>query len=222
MKWLKKVAATPLTSIARVIDSLSSTTNDRTNAPSINAVNAALNNLWEKIYPVGSIYMTVNNIDPTLIFGGTWERVEDTFLMAAGDSYGAGSTGGQATANYTPSGTLDEHKITTDELPSHKHQLMTDNITIKPEIGETYTMIYGTQFGTTDVAPAEIGQPSYFTNVSEGSIHFTEALEISGDTSYTGWIPSQIKGHNHTFIGAQGTINTIPPYLAVYVWKRIA
>lgn len=39
MKWLKKVAATPLTSIARVVDSLQAQTNDRTNAPSIRAVN---------------------------------------------------------------------------------------------------------------------------------------------------------------------------------------
>lgn len=41
MKWLKKVAATPLTTIARVVDSLSATTNDRTNAPSIRAVREA-------------------------------------------------------------------------------------------------------------------------------------------------------------------------------------
>lgn len=42
MKWLKKVAATPLTNIAKVIDSLQSGTNDRLNAPSIRAVNEAL------------------------------------------------------------------------------------------------------------------------------------------------------------------------------------
>lgn len=42
MKWLKKVAATPLTSIAKVVDGLGSLTNNRTNAPSVRAVNAAL------------------------------------------------------------------------------------------------------------------------------------------------------------------------------------
>lgn len=35
MKWLKKVAATPLTNIAKVIDSVAESTNDRRNAPSI-------------------------------------------------------------------------------------------------------------------------------------------------------------------------------------------
>ena len=39
MKWLKKVAATPLTTIARVVDSLQTQTNERTNAPIIRAVN---------------------------------------------------------------------------------------------------------------------------------------------------------------------------------------
>lgn len=39
MKWLKKVSATPLTAIARVVDNLNVQTNDRTNAPSIRAVN---------------------------------------------------------------------------------------------------------------------------------------------------------------------------------------
>lgn len=42
MKWLKKVASTPLTTIARVIDSLQSGQNETTNAPSIKAVNDAL------------------------------------------------------------------------------------------------------------------------------------------------------------------------------------
>lgn len=43
MKWIKKVATTPLSTIAQVIDSLSGAS--ATNAPSINAVNAAINNL---------------------------------------------------------------------------------------------------------------------------------------------------------------------------------
>ena len=48
------------------------------------------------IYPVGSIYMSVNNTDPSILFGGTWERIKDRFLLSAGDSYIGGSTGGEA------------------------------------------------------------------------------------------------------------------------------
>lgn len=47
------------------------------------------------IYPVGSIYMSVNSADPSTLFGGTWERLKDKFLLAAGDSYAAGATGGE-------------------------------------------------------------------------------------------------------------------------------
>lgn len=33
-----------------------------------------INNLWEKIYPVGAIYMSVNITSPATLFGGTWVR----------------------------------------------------------------------------------------------------------------------------------------------------
>ena len=48
------------------------------------------------IYPVGSIYISVNNVNPSTLFGGTWEQIKDTFLLSAGDTYTAGSTGGSA------------------------------------------------------------------------------------------------------------------------------
>lgn len=110
MKWLKKVAATPLTSVARVIDSLQTQTNNRTNAPSIRAVNEAIKKNWLTIYPIGSIYMCVNDINPSEVFGGTWVQIKDRFLLAAGDTYNNGATGGEAT-----------HTLTTDEIPPHIH-----------------------------------------------------------------------------------------------------
>ena len=64
----------------------------------------------DKIYPVGSIYLSVADIDPATVFGGTWERIKDVFLLAAGDSYAAGAIGGEAT-----------HKLTTAEMPAHQH-----------------------------------------------------------------------------------------------------
>ena len=65
----------------------------------------------EKVYPVGSIYFSVNSTSPEVLFGGTWERIQDAFLLAAGDTYEAGSEGGEA-----------NHKLTIGEMPSHNHK----------------------------------------------------------------------------------------------------
>ncbi|WP_304393616.1 hypothetical protein [uncultured Clostridium sp.] len=35
-----------------------------------NKVNEIINNIWDKIYPVNSIYMSVNSTNPSLLFGG--------------------------------------------------------------------------------------------------------------------------------------------------------
>lgn len=65
----------------------------------------------DKIYPVGSIYMSVNDTNPSEVIGGVWERLKDKFLLGAGDTYSAGDVGGEAT-----------HTLTVDEMPIHTHQ----------------------------------------------------------------------------------------------------
>ena len=54
--------------------------------------------------------MSMNSINPSTLFGGTWEQIKDTFLLASGSSYEAGTIGGEAT-----------HTLTTTEMPSHSH-----------------------------------------------------------------------------------------------------
>ena len=67
--------------------------------------------LLNKVYPVGSIYMSVVNISPASFLGGTWQAIEQgRMLMAAGSSWQAGTTGG---ATY--------HALTIAELPAHNH-----------------------------------------------------------------------------------------------------
>ena len=55
----------------------------------------------DSIYPVGSIYMSVNPTSPGILIGGTWERIQDKFLLAAGTTYSAGASGGAATVTLT-------------------------------------------------------------------------------------------------------------------------
>lgn len=136
MKWIKKVAATPLTSIAKVIDSLAAQTNDRTNAPSIRAVREAINENWLTVYPVGSIYINVNDVNPATLFGGTWQQIKDKFLLACGDTYDNGATGGAASKSYTPAGTVGSHVLTIEEMPKHSHSYEDHEISSTTGTGE--------------------------------------------------------------------------------------
>ena len=56
--------------------------------------------LLDIIYPVGSVYLTINDVNPQTLFGGTWEQLKDRFLVGAGDVYTAGNTGGAATHEH--------------------------------------------------------------------------------------------------------------------------
>lgn len=66
-------------------------------------------------YPVGAIYLSVTEVDPSSLFGGTWERICGRFLLGADSTYAAGSTGGEAA-----------HTLTVDEMPRHNHEI--DNL----------------------------------------------------------------------------------------------
>jgi microcystin-dependent protein len=209
MKWLKKVAATPLTSIARVVDSLSAATNDRTNAPSIHAVREAVNNNWLSIYPIGSIYMSVNNVNPSTIFGGTWQQIKDKFLLACGDTYNNGATGGSATHtlavnqlpshshHYTRATGVGSHMLTLNEIPNHSHKYAA------PE--DVYS---GFKEGTGATINPAIGvQELTTTAVGGGQAH---NHPLNTDTP------------NTESVGSGAAINHMPPYLAVNVWVRTA
>lgn len=50
------------------------------------------------IYPVGSIYMSVNSTSPSTLFGGTWEKIQDRFLVATGSYFNLEQTGGSKDA----------------------------------------------------------------------------------------------------------------------------
>lgn len=124
-------------------------------------------NILSKVYPVGSIYMSLESTDPMTLFGGTWERLKDRFLLAAGDKYSVGAIGGEAT-----------HTLTKDEMPSHNH--------------------YAAVSGGTD----SYGQNR--TAISSFAIK-TQGYSDSSTIFATGG------GNAH---------NNMPPYLAVYMWKR--
>ena len=84
------------------------------NTDNIAALSNQISNIgsitFDDIYPVGSIYMSVNSTNPRTLFGGTWTQLKDRFLLGAGSTYTNGSTGGEAS-----------HTLTVNEMPSHSH-----------------------------------------------------------------------------------------------------
>ena len=63
------------------------------------------------VYPVGALYLSVNDVNPgTFLSGTTWQRITDTFLLAGGNTYTIGASGGEAA-----------HTITINEMPNHVH-----------------------------------------------------------------------------------------------------
>lgn len=75
-------------------------------------VSAEMRTIIDTIYPVGSYFWSSEDKDPSTFLGGTWEQVKDKFVLAAGDTYAAGRTGGEAT-----------HVLTVSELPKNIGQL---------------------------------------------------------------------------------------------------
>ena len=79
------------------------------------------------IYPVGSIYMSVNATNPKDLFGGTWEQIQGKFLLGMSSSYPAGSQGGEAT-----------HTLTVDEMPAHSHAIYSGWGDIASNVNDAY------------------------------------------------------------------------------------
>ena len=132
------------------------------------------------IYPVGAIYMSVSSTSPASLFGGTWEQIQDKFLLAAGSSYTAGDTGGEAA-----------HTLTVDEIPSHAHGLRANT-----SWGNSETLAPWAQYFGSNIL--------YDVGSSGGTITASYYYDVVRPT------------------GGGAAHNNMPPYLAVYVWKRTA
>jgi microcystin-dependent protein len=83
-----------------------------TNGSTFDALMTKLNNMFDLIYPIGSVYMSFNATSPANLFGGTWTRLSNVFLYATSTDANIGNTGGESA-----------HTLTISEMPSHSHTL---------------------------------------------------------------------------------------------------
>jgi hypothetical protein len=129
--------------------------------------------ILEAVYPVGSIYISVNNTSPQTLFGGTWEAIQGKFLLGQSSAHTAGSTGGEET-----------HTLTIGEMPEHTHP-----------------MYSGNAGGNSEWTPDE-------------GVYLVDSVT---QTKTTWWARLGM-----SYAGGGNAHNNMPPYLAVYMWKRTA
>ena len=135
------------------IDSCSYTTTLRcmdyetvTNNDNTNDIEALSQLILKRIYPIGSLYTSMNLINPNVLLGfGTWTPIVDRFLYCANSS---GTTGGEAT-----------HTLTVDEMPSHQHGLPTWSDNTRPTYHRFEYYNQPTNFGTVLSESTGGGQP---------------------------------------------------------------
>ena len=197
-------------------------------------------------HPVGSFYISVTDENPAELYGGEWERIEDTFLMCAGENYPAGSEGGSnqilLSENQIPSlsitgKTKEKSGIKTEEAGSHSHTVTTNAVN---GVGSTsisgshthmanslnYWLESYNPISSNPIAIAGNGAAYNLPSSGEHS-HTLNIPSLSGNTNETG-------SHSHTltlpaldvagsFLNKnQQQIDVTNKYLSVYVWKRVA
>ena len=178
-------------------------------------------------YPVGTIFMSVNSTNPEEIFGGTWEKINGKFLFAEDSTHLAGTTGGESShvlsVNELPSHSHSYYKsnnvsegtaLTIDQLPSHSHRIWSTNTWSENTVGLTHE---GKAYGVAGVDQG--GGSENWTDTGSGDGH--QIIENTGN--------GKVHDHPINFINTDTALlgnnvphKNMPPYLAVYMWKRIS
>ena len=151
---------------------------------SINSILSRISKLESQIYPVGSVYISLVNTNPTTLFGGTWTQLKDKFLLSVGDIYKTvNETGGSA---------------------SHSHKYYVSQIKSKMVLVEARAVNYDSkEMQKTTTISSNL---AYNTNSQLGSGNAWNYNDAQEDRSE----------------GTTESISNMPPYLTVYMWKRVS
>jgi hypothetical protein len=199
-------------------------------------------------HPVGSYYWSDDSTDPSTLFGGTWTRIKDRFVLAKGDIYtgNVGSMGGNASVTlsvsnlpshshyYTPSGTVANH----NHENLHRHYI--DFTTGRGLSNDGYfdrgnpsnsgsTAVDGTIFvkDTTITHRAEYEGNDYGYNPRVYAF-LSHSHSVSGYTQYdnssTGFTQPSFSGSRDTTetSGSDTAFSVLNPYVLAYCWRRTA
>ena len=191
----------------------------------------SLSTMADMIYPVGSIYMNVSNVNPGSLFGGTWEQIQGRFLLGASSGHAAGSTGGAETVTLTAA-QLPAH---THSMPAHTHSVPDHVHTVPAHTHTATTASAGShnhkQIRTRNAASgtaryAVQGTDSTVTaNTQSAGAHthtVTVASKPAFNTTSSGSCTTGSTSGTSGSTGSGSAVGIMPPFLAVYIWKRTA
>ena len=153
-------------------------------------------NIADLVYPVGSIYMSVNEVNPSTLFGGTWQKIENAFLYGSGTK-AVGVTGGE-----------ENHTLTTNEMPNHSHDIGSVRST------GNFPALWRCSGTGDDPSGSFSFDRKWNAGVSHGaSDDWGANFDFSFYKTSSGSVASAGGGASH---------NNMPPYLVVNIWKRTA
>lgn len=165
--------------------------------------------LLNMVYPVGALYMSTSSTSPATLFGGTWERIKDRFILASGDTYTTVTgTGGAATVTLTANqGAYPAINVLTEHTRlAHQHAPNTSS--------SGFQFLAGTGLSRTRTAISSSGDRYTHTTTSQDNLAMTQTTTVN-DVSHqhTVNIPAKAATQAH---------NNMPPYIIVNVWRRTA
>ena len=198
--------------------------------------------LLDLVYPVGAIYMSVNSTSPATLFGGTWSALGGQFLLAASSTYTAGSTGGAASTTLTTAN-LPSH---THSVGAHAHGLNSHTHGVGTLAAASTSLTGRATFRDVNVSSSDLmvgtinGVFSYTTSSWSGEhwamngtsasgykyqhldFNGTHTHTVSGATAAASGSTANSTAFNSGATGSGSSFTNLPPYLAVYMWKRTA
>lgn len=170
----------------------------------------------DMVYPIGSIYLSVNSTNPSELFGGTWEQIKGYYLYA-GETLG---TGGSNETSSNGAGATGSTILTANQIPSHRHTIPALSGTAASNGGHSHQlgMVSGSvSSGSNFARPKDVSEVTKrgYTSTTAGA-HTHNVTTVANNTGYVG----SGTGHTHTLPNHTHTVT--PTFYSMYVWKRVA